>query len=175
MEQSYARPSLVQKGTAYSSSVNPTLSRHWKTLTLAAERISILYYDSLANPQFQLSVAVSLSFLFSLRTPLSPSPMLKIASFPPPLPALNNSLLLATGWSRIEVEEEAVPALCFVKEIYHYSLGRGNFCQFVKKELERPGIIISRETIKRKWLEKTQWEKESGPAELWTMYKEGLR
>ena len=33
MEQSYGRPSLVQKGTAYSSSVNPILSRHWITLT----------------------------------------------------------------------------------------------------------------------------------------------
>ena len=46
---------------------------------------SRLYYDSLANPQFQLSVAVSLSFLFSLRTPLSPSPMLPFHPPPPPL------------------------------------------------------------------------------------------
>ena len=28
MEQSCGRPSMVQKGTAYSSSVNPILSRH---------------------------------------------------------------------------------------------------------------------------------------------------
>ena len=48
---------------------------------------------------------------------------------------------------------EAVPAACSAKEIYHKR--EKTFTSLLKK-LEGPGTIISRDKIKRKWLETTE-------------------
>ena len=49
---------------------------------------------------------------------------------------------------------EAVPASCSAKEICHQR--KKTFTSLLKKKLEGPRTIISRDKIKRKWLETTE-------------------